>query len=122
MNFSIYIPSLPNAALASIHALSQDSLRVDSSHTSRMPLPPPPAVALSITGYPTTSDANFLHSLKSIINPSEPGIVGTPAYFIVSFAAALSPMPSIISGDAPINFILFSVHILEKFEFSAKKP
>jgi hypothetical protein len=30
---------------------------------------------------------------------------GTPAFFIVSLALALSPMALIISGDAPINLI-----------------
>ena len=87
-----------------------------------MPLPPPPAVAFNIIGYPTELEANFLHSSKFLIIPSDPGIVGTPAFFIVSLAAALSPIPSIISGDAPINFIPFSLHIFEKLEFSERNP
>ena len=78
-------------------------------------------MALSITGYPILS-ANFLHSSKSFIIPLDPGIVGTPAFFIVSFADALSPIPLIIAGDAPINLISFSPHILEKLAFSAKNP
>ena len=49
-------------------------------------------------------------------------MVGTPAFFMVSLAEALSPIPSIIAGEAPINFILFSSQILEKFEFSARNP
>ena len=122
MNFSIYIPSSPNAAFASCFALFQASSRSSSFQTNLIPFPPPPAVAFNITGYPTFSEAIFLHSSKLPISPSDPGMVGTPAFFIVSFAAALSPIPSIISGEAPINLILFSVQILEKFEFSAKNP
>ena len=55
-------------------------------------------------------------------NPSEPGIVGTPAFFMVSLALALSPIASIISGEAPINFIPCSLQILLNFEFSDRKP
>ena len=69
-----------------------------------MPLPPPPAVALRITGYFITA-AVFFASAKSLINPFEPGIQGTPALIIVDFAVALSPIPAICSGKAPINFI-----------------
>ena len=54
--------------------------------------------------------------------PFEPGMVGTPALFIVSLAFALSPIEFIISADAPINFIWFSLHILENFAFSARNP
>ena len=72
-------------------------------------------------GYPI-SNAISLHSLKSLIKPLDPGIVGTPAFSIVDFAAALSPIPSIIFGEAPINLIPFSAHIFEKLEFSARNP
>ena len=121
MNFSMYIPSLPKAAFDSCLALFQASSKFSASQTNRIPFPPPPAVAFSITGYPT-STASFLQALKSGIIPTEPGIVETPAFFMVSFAFALSPIPSIISGEAPINLISFSLQIFEKLEFSAKKP
>ncbi len=68
------------------------------------------------------SFATFLHSAKSFKRPSDPGIQGTPAACIVALAEALSPILSIISGEAPINLISCSSHILENFEFSAKKP
>ena len=54
--------------------------------------------------------------------PSLPGTHGTPAAFIVSFADALSPILSIISGEAPINLIPCSPQIFENLEFSDKNP
>ena len=44
------------------------------------------------------------------------------ASFIVAFALALSPIFSIISGEAPINFIPCSLQILENLAFSDKNP
>ena len=83
--------SLPKDAFASCLAESQDSWRSSAFQTALIPFPPPPAVALSITGYPA-SLASFSHSLKSSIIPSEPGIQGTPAEIIVDLAEALSPI------------------------------
>ena len=59
----------------------------------RMPLPPPPADALTITGRPM-SRATTSASAASSMMPSEPGVTGTPAAVIVARAAALSPMRS----------------------------
>ena len=59
---------------------------------------------------------------KSFNKPSEPGMVGTFAFRMVSLAEALSPMASICSGSAPMNFILCSLHILEKLAFSERNP
>ena len=87
----------------------------------RIPLPPPPAVAFKMTGY-FISAAIFNPSSTLVSNPSEPGMVGTPAFFIVSFALLLSPIPSICSGVAPMNFILFLAQIALNFEFSDKNP
>ena len=86
-----------------------------------MPFPPPPAVALSITGYPIF----FAKSLPSFIElrrPSEPGTVGIPASFIVSFAVTLSPIFWIIFQSGPTNFIPLSEQILENSAFSDRKP
>ena len=54
--------------------------------------------------------------------PSLPGMVGTPAAFMVALAEALSPMASIISGEAPMNLMSFSPHTLENWAFSERKP
>src|ERR1700752_5509599 len=87
----------------------------------RIPLPPPPAVAFIITGY-LISLASSLPWAALSNNPSEPGTQGTPFFIIVAFALLLSPIELIISGDAPINFILFWRDISENFAFSDKKP
>jgi hypothetical protein len=87
----------------------------------RMPLPPPPAEALTITGRPmarTTSSAWAM----SPITPSEPGVTGTPAAIIVARAMALSPISSIDSGPGPMKVMSLSAHSREKAAFSARKP
>ena len=60
--------------------------------------------------------------MSDCTNPSEPGTVGTPASFIVALAEALSPIRSIISGDAPINLIPCSAQIFENLAFSERNP
>ena len=54
--------------------------------------------------------------------PSLPGMVGTPAAFMVALAEALSPMASIISGLAPMNLMLFSLQMRENSAFSERNP
>ena len=54
--------------------------------------------------------------------PSLPGTTGTPAFFIVSFATALSPMALIISGVGPMKVIPEESQISAKAAFSARKP
>ena len=117
----MYISSLPKAALDSCLAESHASLSFSGFQTARIPFPPPPAEAFNITGYPV-SLATFSHSSKDFIMPSLPGTHGTPAAFIVALAFALSPILSIISGDAPINLISCSAQIFENLAFSDKKP
>ena len=87
----------------------------------RIPRPPPPAVALMITGYLMAFANSFASSTVSI-KPSEPGITGTPARFIVSFAVALSPIELIMSAEAPMNLIPCSEQIRENSAFSERKP
>ena len=86
-----------------------------------MPRPPPPAVALSMMGYPISLAISLPSFTESMI-PSEPGIVGTPARFMVSLAVALSPILLIISALAPMNLIPYSSQTLENSAFSAKNP
>ena len=117
----MYKPSFLKLAPASILAVSNAFSISPSFHTTRIPLPPPPAVALIITGYPI-SFANFLAALTSSNKPSPPGTTGTPALIMVSLAVILSPMLLIISGVGPINLIPWSAQICANFAFSAKKP
>ena len=90
MNFSMYIPSFPNAALDSCLAEFQCSSISFSLQTILIPLPPPPAVALIITGYTIFFAVAFAWS-RSLSKPGEPGTQGTPALSMVAFAEALSP-------------------------------
>ena len=113
--------SLPKAAEASCLALFQLFENSDLFQTALIPLPPPPAEALIITGNPILLEILIASSSDSIA-PPDPGMVGTFALFIVDTAVALSPIFSIISGEGPINFILCSEHIFENLAFSERNP
>ena len=53
----------------------------------------------------------FFHgNLLTSIRPSLPGTVGTPAFFIVSRAVALSPIILILSGYKPKIKIMVSLY------------
>ena len=94
---------------------------VARSLTILIPRPPPPAVALIITGNPM-SDAMVFAVLKSAMTPSEPGTTGTCAFFIVSLARALSPIALIASGGGPMNVRPEVPQISAKEAFSARNP
>ena len=115
MSFSMYIPPFPKAASASLTAPLKFFSRSSSFQIARIPLPPPPAVALIITGYPIFS-ATFLASFRSFRIPSDPGMVGPPAFLMVALAEALSPILSIWSPVAPMNLISCSAQIRENLE------
>ena len=92
-----------------------------STLTRRIPLPPPPADAFSIIGYPISFAMAFA-SAAFARTPSLPGITGTPAALMVFFAWALSPIALIISELGPMNANPLSSQIFENSEFSARKP
>ena len=50
MTFSMYMAPLPKAAKASCEADSKAGTNSSADSTFRIPLPPPPAEAFSITG------------------------------------------------------------------------
>ncbi len=54
--------------------------------------------------------------------PSLPGTVITPAFFIISFDLALSPISLITSDEGPIKLILLSSAAFAKSSFSARNP
>jgi hypothetical protein len=74
-----------------------------------------------MTGNPISLAILFASS-TSFTTPSLPGTTGTPAFFIVSFAKALSPIAVIISGLGPMNFTPDVLQISAKLAFSARKP
>ena len=86
-----------------------------------MPLPPPPALAFMITGYPISSTI-FIASFSVDISPSYPGTTGMFKDFANSLAFILSPITVITSGFGPINLKPLSIHFSAKEAFSARKP
>ena len=92
-----------------------------SDSTSRMPLPPPPAAALSMTGKPICTAAETISSSLSIV-PCEPGTTGTPAAIMRLRASTLSPMASIASGEGPMNTRPASAQAWAKCARSERKP
>ena len=85
-----------------------------------MPLPPPPALALSRTGNPISSAA--LRAAAIDVAPSVPGTVGTSAARIACFAAILSPIVAITSAGGPTKTRSLSTHAATNAGFSARNP
>ena len=86
-----------------------------------MPIPPPPAAALMITGKPI-SLAIAAASAGSETGPGEPLAIGNPALDIVSRAVILSPRILNTSGLGPMNVIPSSANLSAKIGFSARNP
>jgi len=61
-------------------------------------------------------------SFTLVNNPSEPGTIGTPAFFMVSLAEALSPIELICAAVAPMNLMPYSAQMAENLAFSDKNP
>ena len=87
----------------------------------RMPRPPPPASALSMTGQPTCSAVATALS-ASASTSSLPGIPGRPAAAIARFAGSFLPRRSITSGRGPMKASPWSRQSAAKRELSARNP
>src|SRR5206468_8884994 len=86
-----------------------------------MPLPPPPAAAFNITGYPIL--AAISRAFDNDSKPREvPGTNGTPAFSICWRARVFDPMRSMEAGLGPINFMQASPQALAKAAFSERNP
>src|SRR5208282_5932036 len=70
----------------------------------RMPRPPPPAVALRMTGKPICRDHSRASSSEAT-TPSEPGRIGTPCCFMAARAFSFSPISRMTSGVGPMNLM-----------------
>ena len=75
-HFSKKTPAFPKLDSASLLTRSIASMSSSFVEQRAMPIPPPPAVLLSITGYPVSS-ASLSAWLESSINP-DPGGRGAP--------------------------------------------
>jgi hypothetical protein len=88
--------------------------------TMRMPMPPPPCTAFTMTGRPIFSTMAFASS--GFTAPSEAGATGTPALMALRLALTLSPIASIAFEWGPMNLTpAFSV-MRTKSLFSERKP
>ena len=97
----------PKALSASLEASAIACARSASSATRRMPLPPPPATALTKSGNPISFDA-FTSSLASA-EESEDFRTGTPARAAAAIAFTLLPASSSTSDLGPMNAMPFSL-------------
>jgi hypothetical protein len=89
----------------------------------RIPRPPPPAAALTISG--KRSSPSPAHStMSSSLRPgrSMPGTVATPASAASSLAATLSPSLSLASGGGPTNTRPASAQARANEARSERKP
>ena len=71
-----------------------------SSWTICMPIPPPPALAFTMTGYPIPAAIFFASSIL-LMPPSVPGRTGTPASFIICLLPILDPIALIVFQRGP---------------------
>ncbi|KAH3666342.1 hypothetical protein OGAPHI_004531 [Ogataea philodendri] len=84
------------------------------------PIPPPPAVALRITGYPILlhAEINWAESEIKLV----PGTTGTSACIASSLAICFRPNFSTESELGPAKRILFLASSAAKLEFSDRNP
>ena len=121
MYFSTKTRSSPNALMASLCALLNPFSTSSSVQAIRMPLPPPPADALSMTGQPisvATCKACCGESNASVC----PGTVLTLAVAASFFDSILSPMTSIARILGPIKRIPACSSACANSAFSDRKP
>ena len=118
--FSRNNASSPKDAAASFFTLLNASSISDSALTILIPFPPPPALALSITGYPISAALVFAIATSSKI--SLPFMTGTPALIAILLAISLWPIFRITSASGPIKSIPFCSHIRANSGFSESIP
>ena len=97
----------PNADDASFMAADSDSRSADSSRTSRIPRPPPPATALTNNGYVISPAAASRVSMSS--DGSLESSTGTPASRAAATARCLLPAIASTRGGGPMKVMPASV-------------
>jgi hypothetical protein len=120
-NFSRKMVPSPKAFSASLEADSVAPLSSFSSEMILIPLPPPPAAAFTMTGYPI-SEAKRTNSPRSSPDDVMPGMIGTPLLDISFLDSTLSPIKAIASGGGPMKTSPASAHLFAKVAFSARNP
>ncbi len=101
-----------------VNACSRSSIRV----TGRMPRPPPPAMAFTITAPPSPSEARNSRASSRLVGPDVPGSTGTPSSAANASALPLSPKRSSTSACGPTNVSPAAEHRRANAAFSLRKP
>ncbi len=110
----------PKAASASRMQVSTASRSSAGSSTLRMPRPPPPATALTKSGYVIPSAA--ASSASTSVDGSTLARVGTPAAFAAAIARALLPVRVRTSAPGPMKVMPASAQASASWGFSLRKP
>ena len=110
----------PNAPSASRMQVSTASRRSFGSSTRRMPRPPPPATALTKSGYGSSEAAST--SASTSVDGSTDASVGTPAALAAAIARALLPVSVSTSADGPTKVMPALAQASARAGFSDRKP
>ena len=121
-SFSIYTSPAPKADRASDWQRLKASSRPGRLFTRRIPRPPPPSTALTITAAPGPSEIKNSLACSRVIPAAVPGINGTPQRAASERASALFPNRSSKSGLGPMNISPSSIQRWAKEAFSLKNP
>ena len=111
--------SSPKNFFASLRARSHALAISLAAFTRRIPLPPPPLDALSITGKPIFSAAA---TASSVVSHVAPGTMGTPAALMRARAAVLLPICRIALAGGPMKAMPAFSHASGSAGFSLKNP
>ncbi len=106
---------------ASLLAARKPSRVSASLRAMRMPLPPPPAEALIITGYPKSRAMRMAASASGMMS-RWPGTVETPAARASFFDSILSPIAAIARVSGPMNWMPARASASAKAAFSERNP
>ena len=110
----------PKADLASALADRRAGSNSVGASTSRMPRPPPPAVALMSSGKPIWS-ASAIASSPSCTGPPH-GTTGIPAASASALASIFEPSRRIVSAEGPMNRIELSSQSCANSSLSETNP
>ena len=114
--------SSPKALAASRRAAARASGRAaSSSRTIRMPLPPPPADALTQHREAELAGLRPPAPPTALPRAETPGITGTPAAAMISFASILLPIVRMASAGGPMKTSPASAQRAAKSAFSAEE-
>ncbi|MDT4864505.1 hypothetical protein D3C87_1419030 [compost metagenome] len=102
-------------------AASTASRATAASRMTRIPLPPPPATALTTQGSCMSPMASITAWRSSVASASPPA-VGMPSRCAASLAIALSPNSSSVSGIGPMKVIPSSAQPRASSGFSDRNP